>query len=449
MPVTDKLKLSTSQNLTLDRLVILNPKRNPRSLKGRAAWYPYYAGFSLDFAKQLIGSARLRSGALVLDPWNGSGTTTDAANGLGYEAYGVDLNPVMVIAAKGRMLSNGDVPSILPLMLDIISKAKSYNRSMRLEEDPLSAWFTPRGVLGIRNIEKGIRKLLIDEAPALNLPDLSRISAMSDIAAFFYVAMFRTLRVLLQRFYSSNPTWVKLPKEYRQKLRPSFESVINAFRQEVCEMLDSINGEEVAELSSKRKLNICLGSSDSLPVIKGSVDFILSSPPYCTRIDYAVATMPELALLGFGSKGNLRQLREKLIGSTTVPPVIPQQNKRWGTTCITFLEALRHHESKASESYYYKNHLQYFESIFQSLVEIKSKLTDDGRCILVVQDSFYKNLHNQLPRMFGEMGGAVGLTLMRQENFNSKRTLAGINPGTRRYRRNFHATESVLCFANS
>lgn len=39
------------------------------------------------------------------------------------------------------------------------------------------------------------------------------------------------------------------------------------------------------------------GTSTDLPVKSETIDLILSSPPYCTRIDYAIATLPELAIL--------------------------------------------------------------------------------------------------------------------------------------------------------
>src|ERR1700720_4698352 len=64
-------------------LEILNPKRISEAQAGRASWYPYYAGFSETFADRLIRSARLKTTAIVSDPWNGSGTTTAAAAGAG------------------------------------------------------------------------------------------------------------------------------------------------------------------------------------------------------------------------------------------------------------------------------------------------------------------------------------------------------------------------------
>ena len=44
---------------------------------------------------------------MILDPWNGSGTTTYAASQLGYTSRGLDLNPVMNIVARAPTAAVG------------------------------------------------------------------------------------------------------------------------------------------------------------------------------------------------------------------------------------------------------------------------------------------------------------------------------------------------------
>ena len=51
-----------------------------------------------------------------------------------------------------------------------------------------------------------------------------------------------------------------------------------------------------------------------MPIKEQSVSHILSSPPYCTRIDYAVATALELGLLGY-TRTEFNSLRLSLLGS--------------------------------------------------------------------------------------------------------------------------------------
>jgi len=214
------------------------------------------------------------------------------------------------------------------------------------------------------------------------------------------------------------------------------------FGDEVKKMLS--NTKSQVSLKARGEKTIGVASSEKLPLQRDSVDFVLASPPYCTRIDYAVATSPELALVGFSLDTDFDQLRRELIGTSTVPNIAPSVRGEFGETCLKFLDAVSKHSSRASSTYYYKNHVQYFCSISKSLAEIGRVLKPGGRCVLVVQDSFYKNVHNDLPRMITEMASFKWLCVAEKCDFVLSRTLAGINPGANAYRDSFAAIESVL-----
>ena len=197
------------------------------------------------------------------------------------------------------------------------------------------------------------------------------------------------------------------------------------------------------------RCSISVASSDCLPVADRSVDFILSSPPYCTRIDYGVATSPELAVLGFRLTKPLRDLRKRLIGTPTIQDVVPSADINWGPTCNAFLRRLRNHPSKAAETYYYKTYVQYFAGISQSLSELSRCMKDDARCVIVVQDSYFKDLRVDLTSMFAEIGCGFRLALSRQVDFPILRTFASINTRSRNYRAETSAIESILCFTKN
>jgi hypothetical protein len=69
-----------------------------------------------------------------------------------------------------------------------------------------------------------------------------------------------------------------------------------------------------------------------------------------------------------------------------------------------------------------------------------------GKGMIVVQDSYYKDIHNNLPQVFIEMALSHGLELERRVDFRQRRTMAGINPAVKPYRSTASAVESVLCF---
>jgi SAM-dependent methyltransferase len=216
------------------QLPIANPKRGKESRVGRAGWYPYYAGYSTAFVADALALAELSPHSRVLDPWNGSGTTTDVAAQSGHHALGFDLNPTMVVVAKARLLDATVQPSLNAILHDLLTKARGLQPLNPGE--PLEAWFTAGTAHIFRNLERAIQLLLIspsDYRPLFPLDSLGRVSAL---AAFFYVGLFRVLRKLLSPFRSANPTWVKLPGRVTDRLTLREDQPFTLFRDQVTEM---------------------------------------------------------------------------------------------------------------------------------------------------------------------------------------------------------------------
>src|SRR5207249_9537362 len=138
--------------------------------------------------------------------------------------------------------------------------------------------------------------------------------------------------------------------------------------------------------------------STALPLADESIDHIVTSPPYCTRIDYVVATRPELALLGIEAE-TISHLRRATIGSVLTGGSKPSIKTAWGKTSLNFLGVVKNHPSQASISYYFNTDLLYFDNLFRSIGDSARCLRHAGSCVMVVQDSFYRGVHNDLKRV--------------------------------------------------
>jgi hypothetical protein len=177
-----------------------------------------------------------------------------------------------------------------------------------------------------------------------------------------------------------------------------------------------------------------------------SVDFILTSPPYCTRIDYTAATRVELALLSPLLETGIGELSRRMIGSVRVPPHDIIVSPTWGETCSRFLEKVFAHTSKASSGYYYRTHLDYFDKMSRSIAMQTKALKRGHNAVFVVQDSYYKEIYNNLPVMISEICRNNGLALIRRKDFHVGRTMAASHPYARDYKKGTTAIEAVLCF---
>jgi SAM-dependent methyltransferase len=421
-----------------------NPKQDRLSSRGRAGWYPYYAGFSANFAEAILDRLAGPGKNRVLDPWNGSGTTTAVAAGKGFEGFGFDLNPVMAVVARARLLNKRDRPSLRPL-----AKLFAENRprgSGDVTLDPLTLWFKPAAVERIRRLEYGLQKALFDLPEWVPMHQHIVKNEFSDLAAFFYLALFRTVRQLLAPFQCSNPTWMKASPSKAARISPSDDKICSGFFQQIETMVGALDDDR---FDNDSKIKIGIAASQSVPLSAESVDFVLSSPPYCTRIDYVSATRAELAILGIVNDSEIDSLRRALLGTPTVPKEAPEWHAGWGDTSNRFLQKVREHPSKASAGYYYKGHCQYFHGIYDSMRELHRCLANSGRACLVVQDSPYKDVHNDLPTIFTEMASALNMRLEARRDFILSRSMGQVNSMSRRYRTSGSAVESVLVFTKN
>jgi tRNA G10 N-methylase Trm11 len=429
------------------RLHIVSPKRDKRLQNGWEGFFPYYAGYPELFARELLQSAKLSPGAVVLDPWNGSGTTTYAAASLGLKSIGIDLNPVMIVVARARLLPPSEADHLLPLATTILSRARSAPPTLK-PDDALLGWFNPTTAAFIRGIEQNIRGSLVGSMT--KSPDGVHLDRISGTAATLYVALFAACRQLVAPFRSSNPTWLRVPKANERRIAASQAAIAKDFRSNVRGMTAALVEKREANLRLKKvphlaNCKVSLSDTVSMKLAADSVDFVLTSPPYCTRIDYTAATRIELAVLAPLLKTAERALGRQMIGSTQVPNGEIEVDEGWGATCLSFLAALKAHPSKASSGYYYRTHLDYFDKMSRSMQRLAIALKAGGRAVLVVQDSYYKDIHNDLPKIIAEIGAHYGLTLSQKKAFHL-RSMSDINPGRRTYVRPSGATETVLCF---
>jgi tRNA G10 N-methylase Trm11 len=173
-----------------------------------------------------------------------------------------------------------------------------------------------------------------------------------------------------------------------------------------------------------------------------TVDAIVSSPPYCTRIDYAVSTRPELAVLRY-EETLLTELRSHLVGTPTMTGECAA-DELIGPAARALLKSVASHPSRASSGYYLKYYRQYYAAMAGSLAELRRVLKPGGPCVLVVQDTFYKELRNDTPGILLEIAAKAGFQSGTRHDFTVPRTKASMNPKTRAYRTSSAAIESVL-----
>ena len=124
--------------------------------------------------------------------------------------------------------------------------------------------------------------------------------------------------------------------------------------------------------------------------------------------------------------------------------LVPQDE--WGRNCLRLLDSIKSHHTKGSANYYHKIFAQYYHSLYASLREINRVAMPKADCVLVLQDSYYKDIHVDVSAHVSDMASNLGWRLIHRTDHETTLLMARLNPKAQKYRPSTGATESVLWF---
>ena len=373
--------------------------KHPHS-KRRRDLYPYYAGFTPEFVNDVVHNYAQHASS-VLDPWSGSGTTTVICRTRDIRSHGLDINPVLTVIARGRLAPASAKETLVSLAAQICSATASTRIDVQ-STDLLSLWFADDALDCIRRIQAAIHDVCGTPTLDYNVATLETwADTFSTTQSFLYTALFSSVRSTLSRFRTTNSMWVKTPSTLRDRVNPSQLTFIDSFRRSVHALADLliIPDTDLTDLD----ILFSTGNATDLPYDTGSFDAVITSPPYATRIDYIIGTLPELAILG-ATEPAIARLRATSTGNPVVRHtrhILPES--LLSDSANDLLKTIRFHPSKGSEHYYFPWLKNYLWNIEKSIAELDRTITDGGTICIVLQDSRYKEVHINLQRIVVEL----------------------------------------------
>lgn len=411
------------------------PKRGANERQGIHSWLPYYAGFSEAFVEDAIGRFGLGTDSILLDPMGGSGTTACAAQKKGISTIAVDINPATVAINRAKNHALAMPKEVAELSVRIMKKLKNLPRSQQPHLNGLSKWL-PNSIYGrferIRAILKDgsskaipFKKNLARLATGLQSPTLR----LTDLVE---AALLRHLRAIHPPVRSKNPTWIKASDAQDELSVAVLDGWVKVAR-ESAEDLVSYFGSSTPESAF---ISIT-GDARKLDLQDASVDAIITSPPYLTRIDYAVSTMPELLLLGYeiDPSMSLRDLRCDMMGTSCIRDEELSPATGLGKHVLSLLKTVLNHGSYAAKNYYWKTFVQYFNDALRIVNEMVRVLKPGGQAALVVQDSWFKDLHVNLADCYVELGVKAGMKASVDASYLVTNVLTNVNVAAQKYKK--------------
>ncbi|MGI5162159.1 hypothetical protein [Microbispora sp. CA-102843] len=236
------------------------------------------------------------------------------------------------------------------------------------------------------------------------------------------------MRKLTHKFEGSNPTWVRRASKDEDLVDVTCDALDELIIEDQRFIAERLTGEPIIGTP----VSIITASSQELPLATDSVDLILTSPPYLTRIDYAVAYSRELAILGVNIAED-RTLRAALMGTTLIRKQPNSGATPYGRVATDLVEKVATHKSKASSGYYLKQTRQYLDDLIASFDEIARVAKDDAVMKLVVQDSYYKDIPVPLADICVEEAERRGWKFRDWDKTEVSRLLTQVNKAARAY----------------
>lgn len=203
---------------------------------------------------------------------------------------------------------------------------------------------------------------------------------------------------------SKNPTWVKYGGVSSSKdLNEIIGESLTRFEEYYRHHYASSN------LKKEGKCIITNQNAAELDLLH-KVDFILTSPPYCNRIDPIVQYGPEnyfLSALGY-------TIPEE--GLVSTPKVRDYDRLTLDFECLTtkseyachLLTHIKNSKIEDDPTYYLKYYTRYFAMLFQVIDKVLSNLSPIGRMYIITQDNIHRGQLIEIDRVLRELLGAKG-----------------------------------------
>lgn len=395
-----------------------NPKPTARDKASFGKLANLYTAFSRDFAEYALDIC-LRSGfENIADPFSGMGTLAEAARSRPVSLRLGDISPFATLSGVFRSATHAEIEESAVLLETLAGQTSAQD-----EREFFTQVFS---ILADRSQTSTAALLTSPSEPEY------RIAAL----ALFLAALSRIR--LYKRFSGSNPTWVRRPDNAADiaSTFDAIEATVSAARE---------FSQHLPDLHPANRTTCTWSSIDVHPIMPGSLDAVLTSPPYANRTDYIRHYLPASELLLAAAGHDERLTRTQQIGTPLIRASEPK--RPLPSSVLNVLEEIRTHSSYASKRYYSKGFLYYFADMHDALLAMHRWLRDGGLLLMVVQDSYYKNIYVPTADLLTDLAEAIGFQLAGRHDWRVLRHLSLLSPHSRQFARNRPLCESVIALS--
>jgi DNA modification methylase len=273
-------------------------------------WFKYKEGFSSRVVEYFLERLADRPGVL-LDPFAGAGAALFAARDLGWDTVGIELLPVGFYVMDARQTAERVAPEKLAAEIKRVAStdlAECAGEAFAFSHITITAdAFSPR-------TEKEIAGYLAYCEKKVRDPGVRRLLRFASFCVLEEVSFTRKDGQYLRWDHRSARREVR-GHFHKGRIPPFREAVLR----KLGEIADDLAHRDLFARPPGHRGSIDLHQGSCLEVLPGmktaSVDFVLTSPPYCNRYDYTRTYALELAFLGQTNE-QVKDLRQAMLSCT-------------------------------------------------------------------------------------------------------------------------------------
>ncbi|MCB1397593.1 MAG: hypothetical protein KDJ98_16855 [Rhodobacteraceae bacterium] len=376
-------------------------------------WFRYSAGFSAEWAENVIRSVSNGSEIRILDPFCGSGTTLLSAAKAGVSSVGFEAHPFVARIASIKLKTDVDLQELETTADLILRRAKQLHPPQPVtSSDLLLKCYTPEALSAL-------------EALRMAYVDAESANILGAASGHIWLAITSILRecsgvgTAQWQYVLPNKTKARTREPYE-----AFEARIRMFLDDLCYAKDHLTAAGKVLRTDARN-----------PDCSGGFDLVLTSPPYPNNYDYADATRLEMTFWEEISRwGDLQcAVRQYLIRScsqhsaaeklsldalladNTVAPIREEL-----TAVCRKLDEVR--QTKGGRKTYHTMVAAYFVDLAKVMTSLRGLVRPGGRLALMIGDSAPYGVYAPVDKWLGDLAISSGFHSFDFEKVRDRNT---------------------------